>query len=97
MGLLRWLPTLTASAAAVAGGAFALSQPNAGSGRCVKSDLSVVACPDTIVGTVRFWIDADFSTWNDLLRFGVMLILAFGPFRPSVVSPRLGSRSSAYV
>jgi hypothetical protein len=81
MRVLPWLLALAASAAGAVGAAYAFHQPNAGgAGLCLTRHQTYVACPESIQGTLRFWLDWDFGTWNGFLRFSVMLILAFGPF-----------------
>jgi hypothetical protein len=80
MRLLPWLQTLAAAGATVAGGAFALHQPHKGVSQCVKNELVVVPCPQSIGSTFRFFVDVDFGSWSGFFRFGVMLLLALGPF-----------------
>jgi hypothetical protein len=81
MRLLPWLVALVASGATAAGAAYAFHQPNSGgAGVCLTRHNTYVPCPESIQSTLRFWLDWDFGSWNGFLRFGVMLLLAFGPF-----------------
>jgi hypothetical protein len=81
MHMLPWLLALAASGAGAVGAAYAFHQPNAGgAGVCLTRHNTYVACPESIQSTLRFWLDWDFGSWNGFLRFGVMLILALGPF-----------------
>jgi hypothetical protein len=81
MRLLPWWVALTASCASAVGAAYAFHQPNSGgAGLCSTGQSTFVPCPESVRSTLRVWLDADFGSWNGLLRFGVMLMLAFGPF-----------------
>ena len=81
MRLLPWPVALAASGASAAGAAYAFHQPNSGgAGLCSTGQNTFVSCPESVQSTLRVWLDADFGSWNGLLRFGVMVLLALGPF-----------------
>jgi hypothetical protein len=81
MRLLPWWVALAASGSSAAGAAYAFHQPNSGgAGLCSTGQNTFVQCPESVQSTLRVWLDADFGSWNGLLRFGVMVLLAFGPF-----------------
>jgi hypothetical protein len=81
MGMLPWLVALTGSGVSAAGAAFAFRQPDSGgTDACLTPHTTYVACPESLQGTLRFWLDWDFGSWNGFLRFSVMLLLASGPF-----------------
>jgi hypothetical protein len=81
MRLLPWWVALAASGVGAAGAAYAFHQPNSGgAGLCSTGQNTFVPCPESVQSTLRVWLDADFGSWNGLFRFGVMLMLAFGPF-----------------
>jgi hypothetical protein len=67
MRLLPWAVSLGAAGAAVAGGLYAFSRPHSGGGQSLSE-------------TIRTWVDQDFGSWNGFLRFGLMVLLALGPF-----------------
>ena len=67
MRLLPWLTALSALAASLLGGALALRQPHLGGAQPLR-------------GTVKYWLDHDFGSWQGFFRFIVMVMLAFGPF-----------------
>jgi hypothetical protein len=81
MRLLSWPLALAAAGASAAGATYAFHQPNTGgAGLCLTRHGTYVPCPQSIESTLRFWLDWDFGSWNGFLRFGVMVMLAFGPF-----------------
>jgi len=81
MRLLPWPVALAASGASAAGAAYAFHQPNSGgAGLCSTGQNTFVSCPESVQSTLRVWLHADFGSWNGLLRFGVMVLLALGPF-----------------
>jgi len=81
MRLLPWLVALVASGASATGAAYAFHQINSGgAGLCLTGQNTYVPCPESVQSTLRVWFDADFGSWAGLFRFGVMLMLALGPF-----------------
>ena len=78
--LLSWPFALGSTAATVAGGVLAFTRPSAGTGFCLTPEQTYVACPDTVGGTLRFWLKWDFGSSGGLLRFLVMVALGLGSF-----------------
>jgi hypothetical protein len=70
--LITWRIALVGAAGAVAGGLYAFSRPHTGVGQ-------------SLVHTLRVWLEQDFGSWDGFFRFATMVFLALGPFLLLVV------------
>ena len=88
--LITWRIGLLGAVGAAVGGLYAFSRPH-------------TSVSQSLVHTLRVWLEQDFGSWDGFFRFATMVFLALGPFLLLVVqfsgdrserAPRYGSPAS---